>query len=58
MDIKHLKKDKSDGITAARVPQQTLDILKKNNINVSLAIREYLIDLAQQLTRKRLKRVG
>ena len=47
------KKDKADSMTAARVSNLTLEILKRNNINVSLTIREYLDSLAKKLINKK-----
>jgi len=53
MDIKSLKrKAKSDSMTAARVPEKVLEVLRKNNVNVSLAIRDYLEQLASKLSKK------
>jgi len=56
MDIKSLKKKpKEDSMTAARVKNSVLTVLRDNNINISKAIRDHLGQLASALSPKRKK---
>jgi hypothetical protein len=53
MELKKLKKSKVNGFVAARVSSKTMDLLKKNKINISLAIREHLDWLASEVSKKK-----